>query len=421
MAETKFKQTEIGLIPEDWNLIRLSNISKFQYGLGESAQKKGEYIYIRITDITSDGFLKKDNLVFIQKEKVKPETILNKGDILVARTGASFGKTYLFKEEFKASYGGFLIKFLLDDKKIDSNYFFQFTRGNCYWNQANNLATGGAQPQFNANTIAELKIPIPPLPEQKAIAKILSDLDFKIELLQQQNKTLENIGKTIFKHWFVNFEFPNEEGKPYKSSGGEMVESELGEIPKGWKINSLDNVADYLNGLALQKYPPRGNDDLPVIKIRELKQGITSSTDMANSDVPEKYILQNGDVIFSWSGSLVVDLWTFGKGALNQHLFKVTSDIYPKWFYYYWTKFHLEKFIRIASDKATTMGHIQRKHLSESMVLIPSELESLNKLFEPLVDKYVLNGVEIESLKKQRDLLLPKLMTGKIRVKEDML
>jgi hypothetical protein len=151
-------------------------------------------------------------------------------------------------------------------------------------------------------------------------------------------------------------------------------ESELGLVPRGWGVAALDSVADFLNGLALQKFPPENDDDwLPVIKIAQLRKGDTSGADHASQNIKSEYIVQNGDVLFSWSGSLEVEVWCGGMGALNQHLFKVTSKNFAKWFYFLWTRYHLPHFQQIAAGKATTMGHIQRKHLTEAKVLVPPE------------------------------------------------
>jgi type I restriction enzyme S subunit len=233
------------------------------------------------------------------------------------------------------------------------------------------------------------------------------------------NKTLEDIAQAIFKRWFIDFEFPNENGEPYKSSGGEMVESELGLIPKGWEILSLSNIADFLNGLPLQNYRPREDEEwLPVIKIRELRNGITDSTERCTSNIPKNYIAENGDVIFSWSGSLEVVIWTYGKGAINQHLFKVRSEKYPKWFYYFWLLRFLPEFRKIAEDKATTMGHIQRHHLNESLLPVPPQelMDKLGKSIESIFEEAITLRIQSLTLSNIRDLLLPKLMTGKIRV-----
>jgi type I restriction enzyme S subunit len=266
-----------------------------------------------------------------------------------------------------------------------------------------------------------MHITLPSPGEQRSIAHILGTLDDKIGLNQQMNKNLENIGQTIFKRWFLDFESPNEEGKPYKSSGGEMVYNEVldKDIPKGWETKPIDEIADFLNGLALQKFPARdGEECLPVVKIRELRQGVTESSDKANLDVPEEYVVNDGDVLFSWSGSLEVVIWGFGKGALNQHLFKVTSSKYPKWFFYYWVIHYLPEYRHIAADKATTMGHIQRHHLTASQVAVPDNktLETMDKLFAPILEKIGRIKVETRILSEIRDLTLSKLMSGKIRV-----
>lgn len=259
--------------------------------------------------------------------------------------------------------------------------------------------------------IKALDIFIPPLPEQKAIAATLSVLDDLIELNNQINKTLEEMAQAIFKSWFVDFE-------PFKD--GEFEESELGLIPKGWRVAALDEIATYLNGLAMQKYPPSKNErGLPVLKIKELRQGFTDgNSDICSESIDNSYIINDGDIIFSWSGSLLVDIWCGGRCGLNQHLFKVTSASYNKWFYYMWTRYHLERFIAIAKDKATTMGHIQRKHLSEAKVLIPepNTLAFMDSVMQPIIDLVIANKVENKTLSTIRDTLLPKLMSGEIRV-----
>jgi type I restriction enzyme S subunit len=192
------------------------------------------------------------------------------------------------------------------------------------------------------------------------------------------------------------------------------------EADPGWDEKGLDEIATFLNGLPCQKYPPdTSTEPLPVIKIKELRTGITDDSDMANSEVPPEYIINDGDILFSWSGSLEIVIWSFGKGVLNQHLFKVTSDDYPKWFFYYWLKHHLAEFRDIAQDKATTMGHIQRHHLSAARVLIPDEksFELLSADISPIFEKMIHNLKAIRSVTHMRDTLLPKLMSGEVKVK----
>ena len=154
------------------------------------------------------------------------------------------------------------------------------------------------------------------------------------------------------------------------------------------------------------------------VPIREMRQGVSNSSDKASTEIHEKYIIEDGDILFSWSGSLEVIIWCNGKGALNQHLFKVSSNKYSKWFYYFWTKHYLPIYQSIASDKATTMGHIQRKHLTESLINVPNSesLKKGNEILMPLIEKIINNSVQICTLTHLRDALLPKLMSGKIKI-----
>lgn len=249
--------------------------------------------------------------------------------------------------------------------------------------------------------------------DQYRIASILSSLDRKIELNNKINADLEEMAQAIFKNWFVDFE-------PFKD--GKFVDSELGMIPEGWKVGRLTEIASYMNGLAMQKFPPENNEDsLPVLKIKELGQGFCGTdSDRCSCNIKDECKIHNGDVIFSWSGTLLVDVWCGGDCGLNQHLFKVTSKDYPKWFYYYWTKHHLQEFIHIAKDKAVTMGHIKRGHLEEAMVAIPDNdsMEKAHELFEPILSKMISLRLESSRLSLLRDTLLPRLMSGELEVTE---
>lgn len=184
-------------------------------------------------------------------------------------------------------------------------------------------------------------------------------------------------------------------------------------LPDEYIKTSLTDAASYLNGLAMQNFPPLGNDDiLPVLKIRELRQGcVDAKSDKCSNTIKQEYIIHNGDVIFSWSGTLYVDLWCGGKVGLNQHLFKVSSKTYPKWFYYFWTKYHLGEFIKIADGKKTSMGHIKREDLEGARIIIPSidELKYLDSLISPLLEAIIRNKQEIGTLSNTQEILLSTL------------
>ena len=263
------------------------------------------------------------------------------------------------------------------------------------------VGSSGRQ-RVQIDVLKELIIPLPPLDIQKKIAGVLGALDDKIELNNKINNNLEQQAQTLFKSWFVDFE-------PF---GGKM--------PDDWKVGNLLDIADYLNGLAMQKFRPAENDKgLPVLKIKELRQGFCdSNSELCSLNVKNEYIVNDGDVIFSWSGSLLVDFWCGGKCGLNQHLFKVTSKNFDKWFYFLWTKHYLEHFAFIAADKATTMGHIKREELEKAKVIIPSSecYQKMKQIMTPIYNLLISNRVENTRLSALRDTLLPKLMSGEIDV-----
>ncbi len=394
-----------------------------EYKLGEIAELRSEkftpnkdtsYPYIGLEHIEPKSL--KLNGIGTSNDVSSQKSIFYPNDTLYGKLRPYFQKVISPNFKGVCSTDIFVVK---PKKEVNHKFLFYLLATDEFTNLANLGSTGTRMPRADWKHLKTTCWHIPDLPTQTAIAEILSSLDDKIELNNKINQELENLAQTLFKQWFIDFEFPNENGEPYKSSGGEMVESELGEIPKGWEVNSLDGIADFLNGLALQKFPPGDEYDyLPVIKIRELRQRDTLNSDKASKSIPEKYIVQNGDVLFSWSGSLLVDFWTNGKGALNQHLFKVTSNQFPQWFYYLWTKHHLSEFIKIAESKATTMGHIQRQHLSDAKVVIPDEIPRFTSVFEPIISKIIENRIENVQLTNLRDTLLPKLISGELEVSQ---
>jgi type I restriction enzyme S subunit len=270
--------------------------------------------------------------------------------------------------------------------------------------------------------------------ERSGIGSVLSSMDNLISNNRRVNQALEAMARALFKAWFVDFEpvrakmegrwqrgqsLPGMPAHLYDLFPDRLVESELGEIPEGWKMRSLDSIANYLNGLALQKFPPESETEfLPVIKIAQLRAGNTNGADKASTQIKPEYVVVDGDVLFSWSGSLEVEVWNGGRGALNQHLFKVTSNEVPKWFYFFATRHHLSDFRAIAAGKATTMGHIQRKHLTEARIAVaPSEsMEKFDAVIASQFDQLVSNAQQSRSLAQLRDTLLPKLISGELRV-----
>ena len=397
---------------------------------------------IRGTDFEA---VRRGDLTAVPTRYIKAEHSVRKalksGDILIETAGGSkgrpTGRTLLVQPRLLASTDtpitcASFARFLrVDETRIYAPYLFWYLQylyqiGEMELHQVQH--TGVARFQFTrfAETI---EIPLPSLRKQRAIAHILGALDDKIELNRRMSEMLEAIARALFKSWFVDFDpvRAKMEGRdpglpqpladlfPYQ-----LADSDIGGIPKDWMVLPLDAVADFLNGLALQKFPPTNpSESLPVIKIAELRNGVSTRSDRARHEIPTKYIVEDGDFLFSWSGSLLAKFWTGGKGALNQHLFKVTSERFPMWFVSQCVYHHLEEFRDIAASKVTTMGHIQRSHLREALCAIPPDdvLYRIGGILQPIVENSIANQLRSRSVSQTRDLLLPKLVSGELRVK----
>lgn len=360
---------------------------------------------------------------------------LSEGDVLLS-TSASLGRVSIVGPEGVGAiaYTG-IIRMRPKDERVVAPFIRYLLAGPEFQQQVEAAGVGSVIKHFGPMHLRRMGIHLPPPAEQGAIAHILGTLDDKIELNRRMNETLEAIPQAIFKSWIVDFDpvRAKASGEPPESIcrrlgltpdllglfSDRLVDSELGEIPAGWAVKPLDEIANYLNGLALQKYPPESETEwLPVIKIAQLKSGSTAGADRASHRLDPDYVVDDGDVLFSWSGSLEVDVWCGGRGALNQHLFKVTSKSFPKWFFFNWTTEHLAHFRTIAAGKAVTMGHIQRKHLTEALCVVPSGalLHAADNILAPMLQAVIENRRQARTLAATRDALLPKLLSGELRV-----
>ena len=334
------------------------------------------------------------------KKKVPPERYVKPDDILINSTGAGTAGRIAQIEDVPSAttIDGHMI-LIRSNGKVTQKFLGYALKAH-QWEvlQLDEGSTG--QTELNRDRLLdEIMINYPvSFDEQNAIVGTLESIDRKLIVNKEINDNLYAQAKAIFDNHFINIDA----------------------IPAGWRKGNLLDIANYLNGLAMQKFRPQGNEiGLPVLKIKELRQGsCDDSSELCSLRIKPEYIIHDGDVIFSWSGSLLVDIWCGGTCGLNQHLFKVTSDIYDKWFYYLWTAHHLARFIAIAADKATTMGHIKREELAKAEVLIPCEEDytSLTSIMQPIFELIISNRIEGRKLAVLRDELLPKLMSGEIDV-----
>lgn len=378
-----------------WKSIKLSDVCYF------SSYK------IEVSNLSLDNYVSTENMLpnksGICRAANLPNTsftvAFNFGDILLSNIRPYFKKIWLANFNGGCSNDVLVLK---AKESIDAKFLYYILSDNKFFDYDTANAKGTKMPRGDKAAIMNYEFSLPPLDVQNKIAGVLGALDDKIELNNKINNNLEQQAQALFKSWFVDFE-------PF---GGTM--------PDDWKVGNLLDIADYLNGLAMQKFRPAENEKgLPVLKIKELRQGFCdSSSELCSLNVKNEYIVNDGDVIFSWSGSLLVDFWCCGKCGLNQHLFKVTSKNFDKWFYYLWTKHYLEHFAFIAADKATTMGHIKREELEKAKVIIPSSecYQKMKQIMIPIYDLLISNRVENNRLIQLRDTLLPKLMSGEIDV-----
>ena len=287
---------------------------------------------------------------------------------------------------------------------------------------AYNASGSGQRFSLSIDSISNFPFELPSLSVQLRITNILGTIDRKIQLNEYKIKKLDLLVQDIFDFWFVQYDFPNAQGKPYKSSGGKLVWcNELNRaIPCDWKYSNLYEIADFINGLACQKHRPKCCElGLPVIKIKEMHDGITEHTERATVNVPKDYIIHSGDILFSWSATLEVMYWFNIKGVLNQHIFKVVpKEWYLQDYAYRQISQYIRIFKKIAESRKTTMGHITTDHLAQSKIVIPSTsvLIEYSKRVSPLLHQIRIINYQLQKLKNIKQNVLPLLMNGQVVV-----
>ena len=346
--------------------------------------------------------------------------ILEKGELIISARGtvgaiAQVGSDMAFNQ---SCYG-------LRTKKDISNNDFIYYLLKYSLNILKQSTHGSTFDTITRNTFDLLKVPFPPISEQQIIAKILYALDNKIEINQKMNQTLEEIGQAIFKHWFVNFEFPNEEGKPYKSSGGEMVDSELGEIPKGWDVSKLADICSkVIDGT--HDSPSPEDEGFYLVTGRHIVNGFIdfSKCYKISSEEHQKVMKRSkpekGDTIFSNIGTLGTATYVdqdFEFSIKNVALFKPLKPIYSSFIYLYFISPETVKLMENSSS-GTTQRFFSLKFLRGWELIRPSDdiLSEFSDVINPILKMRTSLYAQSENLSQIRDSLLPKLMSGKIRL-----
>ena len=364
-------------------------------------QMPNSHPYIRVRDM-GNRYLPIEEIEYVPNDifPTIKNYIVNKGDVILSIVG-SVGLVSMVNKEFdKANLTENCVKILPKDSLLDNYFLYYFLKSNIGQNEINKKIVGAVQPKLPIYNINEILISLPNLPTQTAIAEILSSLDDKIELNNQINKDLEALAQALFKQWFIDFEFPNENGEPYRSSGGEMVDSELGEIPKGWKVAYLNELLTVKYGkdhkhLNDGKFPLYGSGGI----MRYVEKPLYDKDSIL---IPRKGTLSNLFYIQEpfWS----VDTMFY-------------SEIHKPFFGKY--LFHCIKGMNLASmNVGSAVPSMTTKVLNDLKIINPVdsivvEFDNVISSFYGLIND---NTKENHKLAILRDTLLPKLISGELKV-----
>ena len=411
---------------------KLGDLFEIQQGFAFKSEKyieKSEYLLCTLGNVGEDNHFKfvADNKTNYYPDEFPHEYILNEGDLIIPLTEqviGLFGNTAFIPETkgYKFVLNQRVGRIMPYEGKADKYYLHYLLATNLVRKQIEATASATKQRNTSPDKIYDVDVWVPDYPIQKRIGESLYNLERKYILNHKINDELMEIAKKLFDYWFLQYDFPNEDGNPYKLSGGEMIwNEELEEyIPDGWEVGNLYKIADFINGLACQKYRPKeGEESLPVIKITEMHEGITNETERVSLNIPEKHKIYDGDILFSWSATLETMFWYGGAGGLNQHIFKVVPKHGHKYYVYMHLNAYISNLARIAESRKTTMGHITTSHLEQSKVAIPPE--SLMKLYDEKVEEIFnlikQNNQENISLEHLEQFLLPLITNGQIELR----
>lgn len=370
--------------------------------------------------VTTDSLLQnKKGRTFAQNLPPQKCSLVHfkKGDVLLGNI-----RPYLKKIWYANIEGGCSqdVLVLRAKNNLESKFLYALLMQDSFFDYEMKATKGSKMPRGDKSHI--INFPCLDLNNKTEIGKLLSSLDDKIALNNRINAKLEQMAKRLYDYWFVQFDFPNADDKPYKSTGGKMVWNETlkREIPDGWEVGNLYDIAEYVNGLACQNYRPKESEkSLPVIKIREMNEGITADTEKVSASIPGKYRIYAGDILFSWSASLEIKIWTGETGGLNQHIFKVIPKGYfSKGYVYQQLSAYLVNFQKMAESRKTTMGHITSDHIKQSRILIPLKeiISAFNEKTFSIFNYQLSIEKETQKLTALRDRLLPLLMNGQVVV-----
>jgi type I restriction enzyme S subunit len=396
----------------NWQPAKLGDLGEFRNGLNYSKENEGQGL--KVISVKNFGTLRVPN--YGSLDEINPDGVntkdsrLEAGDIVFVRSNGNkelIGRSMFIEEDMPdVSFSGFCIRFRNHSEKVRSKFLAYYFRSPLFRRTLSNLGGGTNINNLNQTVLKGFEIAVPSPQEQDKIVSAISGYDDQIENNQRRIALLEAAARILYREWFVRLNFPGNEHA--KVSDG---------VPKGWSLVTFADLAEYLNGFAFKPYH-LGETGLPIVKIPELKGGTFPKTPRYDGlEVPDKYRLETGDLVFSWSGTLAVDFWTGGSAYLNQHLFKVTpTSTVSAAFLLVAIREAMPRFLN--QTVGATMKHIRRSALSDVRLLMPSK--DILDDFQDIIDA---NYLQVQTLRQAnfrlaeaRDLLLPRLMDGRIEI-----
>ena len=333
------------------------------------------------------------------------------GDLILARE-APVGNVALITPGMEPVLGQRTVLIRPDEEQVDPQFLTYRLLAHDIQHWMRGVANGATVPHLNMEDIRALPLlELPPLHIQNKIGVTLSGFDDLIENNRRRIEILEEMARLLYREWFVHFRFPGHEDV-------ELVDSDLGLIPERWEIRSFAELADFVNGFAFkpEHWLDRG---LPIVKIKELKNGVTSDTPRYHgADVSKKYYVGDGSVLFSWSADLKAYVWASGPALLNQHLFDVLPHEVSPLFIFHSLNERMDEFR--ARAQGTTMKHIKRSALGEVKIALPKNRlrDQFEGLVRPMLDLQLNLSKQNRALREARDLFLPRLVSGELDVSE---
>lgn len=406
----------------EWKEYKLDEVYTITNGLSKKRDEFGfGYEFLAFTDVFNNYFIPNtlSNLVN-STEKEREKCSIKRGDVFLTRTSEKLdelGRSCVALKDYpNATFNGFTKRLRpIGNIEILPEYAGYYFRSPKFRNAVTSMSSMTTRASLNNDMISVLTITVPTLEEQEKIANILSSLDEKIELNNEMNKTLEEMAQSIFKRWFVNFEFPNEDGEPYKSSGGEMVDSELGMIPNGWEVVNYINTSDIQYGFAFKSKLFNDKEGKPIIRIRDISNSYTPT--YTTEEYNDLYIVTKNDILVGMDGEFKAHIWGGKDSLLNQRVLRIRPKDNNSIAYSY---FSIKEPLRYLENSkvGTTVIHLGKKDIDNIKIVYPPNnlISKYRDIADNLINKICENKVEIMELLELRDSLLPKLMSGEIKV-----